>query len=405
MEQHATAVAQHQQQLSPKPVHAIRYLHGAHALRSTLAETHGASRAVAATSLLTSLLLACDAMPGVMNRLRRGGWVKFWISQIVDWSGQSESTQRRARSILRDAAVLEERRLTSGEIAMRIDLERLLAATPSVVGAPDDDVTVQEPEPRKKAPEKAPVNMTDIRPYGAPELQTLSTTGTEYPARMREAVGEPEASTNDLDIPERIDSGAERPTTSVEVSTGDANATALEIRSEPLSDVDRELVADVFLAFSKHPSIARSARTNPLRTPAAQATARRVAAMVREGVPAGALASATTSHLDAIYRQTGAVVWSPTYCEPAYDRVHSEWTMRRARQSRLRKQQAERTSRVATDATEVADASVVAEVMAKYRPATPKSQSTRHDASAMAGEDLRREIDALMAAKDVTHDR
>ena len=147
MEQNAATVAQHHQQLSPKPVHAIRYLHGARALRATLAETHGGSRAVAATSLLTSLLLTCDAMPGVMNRLRRGGWVKFWTSQIVALSDQSESTQRRARSILRDAGVLEERRLTSGEISMRIDLELLLAATPAIVGAPDDDVTVQEPKP------------------------------------------------------------------------------------------------------------------------------------------------------------------------------------------------------------------------------------------------------------------
>ena len=96
MEQHATTIAQPQQQLSPKPVHAIRYLHGARALRATLAETHGASRAVAATSLLSSLLLTCDAMPGVMNRVRRGGWVKFWTSQIVALSDQSESTQRRA---------------------------------------------------------------------------------------------------------------------------------------------------------------------------------------------------------------------------------------------------------------------------------------------------------------------
>ena len=405
MEQHATEVAQPDPQLSPKPVHAIRYLHGARALRSTLAETHGASRAVAATSLLTSLLLTCDAMPGVMNRLRRGGWVKFWTSQIVDLSGQSESTQRRARSVLRDAGVLEERRLTSGEIAMQVDLKLLLAATPAVVGAPDDDVTVQEPTPRRKTPVKAAVNMTDIRPYGAPELQTLSTTGTGTPARMREAVGEPDTPTNDLEFSEPIDGGADGPITSVEVSTGDVDATPVEPGPEPLSASDRALVTDVFLAFSKHPSIARSAKADPLRTPAAQATARRVAAMVREGVPADALASATTSHLDAIYRQTGAVVWSPTYCEPAYDRVHSEWTMRRARQSRLRKQQAERRLRMATDATEVADASVVAEVMAKYRPATPKSQPTLHDDSAMAGEDPRREIDALMAAKDVTHDR
>jgi hypothetical protein len=399
MEQHATAVAQHQQQLSSKPVHAIRYLHGARALRSTLAETHGASRAVAATSLLTSLLLTCDAMPGVMNRLRRGGWVKFWTSQIVDLSGQSESTQRRARSILRDAGVLEERRLTSGEIAVQIDLVKLLAATPSVVGAPDDDVTVQEPTPKRKVAAKAAVNMTDIRPYGAPELQTLSTTGTGAPTRMREAVVGPEARTNDLEFSERFDSGPDGPTTSVELSTGDANATPVEHRSEPLSALDRELVTDVFLAFSKHPSIARSARTGPLRTPAAQATARRVAAMIREGVPVDALASATTTHLDARYRETCAVVWSLTYCEPAYDRLHSEWTMRRAQQRRLREEKAERTLRVATSRAEIADASVVDEVMTKYRRVKPEDKPTPPDGHPMTSADVRREIDALMSAK------
>ncbi|MBT3271493.1 hypothetical protein HN371_30415 [Candidatus Poribacteria bacterium] len=401
MEQHATAVAQPDPQLLSKPVHAIRYLHGAHALRSTLAETHGASRAVAATSLLTSLLLTCDAMPGVMNRLRRGGWVKFWTSQIVALSGQSESTQRRARSILRDAGVLEERRLTSGEIAMQIDLKKLLAATPSVVGAPDDDVTVQEPTPKRKVAAKAAVNMTDIRPYGAPELQTLSTTGTGTPTRMREAVGEPDALTNDLEFSERIDSGTEGPTTSVEVSTGDANAIPVEPGPEPLSASDRELVSDVFLAFSKHPSIARSAKTNPLRTPAAQATAQRVAAMVREGVPAGALASATTQHLDAMYRQTGAVVWSPTYCEPAYDRLHSEWTMRRAQQLRLRKQQTVRSALRAKMSAEVVDDAVVDEVMTKYRRTRPTPLPT----PATGGDDLRREIDALVVTKASEEDR
>jgi hypothetical protein len=401
MEQHATTIAQPQQQLSPKPVHSIRYLHGARALHSTIEEDHGRAIATSATSLLTALLLTCDAMPGVMNRLRRGGWVKFWTSQIVELSGEAERTQRRLRSVLRDVGVLEERRLTSGQIAMRFDFEKLLAVSPTIVGAPDDDVTVQEPIPRQREDEKGSATLADIRPYGAPELQTLSTTGTEYPARMREAVGGSEAATNDLDIPERIDSGSEGPTTSVEVSTGDANATALEIRSEPLSDVDRELVADVFLAFSKHPSIARSARTNPLRTPAAQATARRVAAMVREGVPAGALASATTSHLDAIYRQTGAVVWSPTYCEPAYDRLHSEWTMRRAQQSRLREQHAQRSARLAEMRDEVVDDALVDEVMTKYRRARPTPLPTR----ATGGSDLRREIDALVVAKDVNHER
>jgi hypothetical protein len=400
MEQHATSVAQHQQQLSPKPVHAIRYLHGARALRSILAETHGASRAVAATSLLTSLLLTCDAMPGVMNRLRRGGWVKFWTSQIVALSDQSESTQRRARSILRDAGVLEERRLTSGEIAMRIDLRMLLAATPAVVGAPDDDVTIQEPAPKREVAVKATVNMTDIRPYGAPELQTLSTTGTGAPTRMREAIDRPDALTNDLELPERIASGAEGPTASAEVSTGGAIATPVEPGPEFLSASDRELVTDVFLAFSKHPSIARSAKRDPLRTPAAQATARRVAAMVREGMPADALASATTTHLDAMYRQTGAVVWSPTYCEPAYDRLHSEWTMRRAQQRRLREQQAERTVRLAEMRAEVADDAVVDEVMTRYRRGRP----TPTPPPAARG-DLRREIDALVVRKASEEDR
>jgi len=405
MEQHVATVAQPEQQLSPKPVHAIRYIHGARALRSTLAETHGASRAVAATSLLTSLLLTCDAMPGVMNRLRRGGRVKFWTSQIVALSDQSESTQRRARSILRDAGVLEERRLTSGEISMQIDLYLLLAATPLVVGAPDDDVTVQEPTPKRKVAARAAVNMTDIRPYGAPELQTLSTTGTGVTTRTRKAVGRPDGLTNDLKFLEQIDRGSDGPTTSVEVSTGDANATALEARVEPepesLSASDRELVTDVFLAFSKHPSIARPAKTNPLRTPAAQATARRVAAMVREGVPADALASATTQHLDAMYRQTGAVVWSPTYCDPAYDRLHSEWTMRRAQQRRLREQQAERSVRLAETRDEVVDAALVDEVMTKYRRGRPIPTPT----PATAGGDLRWEIDALMAAKGANHAR
>jgi hypothetical protein len=403
-----TQPATSEQDASSKAVHAIRHLHGAQALRTTLAETHGASCAVAAISLLTSLLLTCDAMPGVMNRMRHGGRVKFWTSQIVALSGQSESTQRRARSILRDAGVLEERRLTSGEISMRIDLRKLLAASPAIVGAPDDDVTVQEPTHRRKAAATAAVNMTDIRPYGPPELQTLSTTDTGAPTRMREAVGGPEAPTNDLEISERIDSGTEGPTTSVGLSTSNANATPLGLRSEPVAEVlcdsDRELVADVFSAFSKHPSIARSARSDPLRTQAAQATARRVAAMIREGVPVGALASATTHHLEEITRQTGAVVWSPTYCEPAYDRVHSDWTMRRAQRTRVREEQAERAARVAEWSEESVDEAVVDAVMARFR--RPKPTSTLTPAAldtATPADDVRRELDALFTAKGSRH--
>jgi hypothetical protein len=395
MEQHATAIPQPQP--PPKPVHAIRYLHGAHALRATLAEAHGNSRAVAATSLLASLLLTCDAMPGAMNRLRRGGWVKFWTSQIVELSDQSESTARRARSILRDAGVLEERHLTSGEIAMRIDLKELLAATPAVVGRPDDDVTVQEPKRQRNVQVKGAVNMTDIRSYGAP-TQILSTTVTGASTRMREAVGGSGIPTNDLEIPGGIDSGPERPIFSMHTSPLAANTTPLETRSEPLSDADRDLVADVLLAFSKHPSIARLAKANSPRTPSAQATARRVAEMVREGVPVDALASATTHHLDERYRQTGNVVWSLSYCEPAYDRLHSEWTMRRAQQKRLRDEQAKRTAHDAEMRAEVVDDAVVDEVMTRYRrarltPAPPIGDAAR------TGGDVQREIDALMAAE------
>ncbi len=124
----------------------------------------------------------------------------------------------------------------------------------------------------------------------------------------------------------------------------------------------------------------------------------RVATMIREGVPVGALASATTHHLDEICRQTGAVVWSPTYCEPAYDRVHSEWTMRRAQQSRLRDEQAKRAARDAEMRAEVVDQEVVDQVMSRYRRArsTPPPIASTDDA--VTDGDLRREIDALMAA-------
>ena len=121
--------------------------------------------------------------------------------------------------------------------------------------------------------------------------------------------------------------------------------------------------------------------------------------MIREGVPVDALASATTTHLDARYRETGAVVWSLTYCEPAYDRLHSEWTMRRAQQRRLREQKAERTLRVATSRAEMADASVVDEVMTKYRRVKPADKPTPPDEHPMTSADVRREIDALMSAK------
>jgi hypothetical protein len=338
--QHATTVLQPKRRLSAGPVHTIRYLHGARALRSTIAERHGRAIATSATSLLTSLLLTCDAMPGVMNRLRRGGWVKFWTSQIVELSGEAERTQRRLRSVLRDVGAIEERRLTSGQIAMRFDFKRLLAASPAIVGAPDDDVTVREPEPRREAAERGPASVADIRPYGAPELQTLSTTGTGYTACAREALDHSADLTNDLEFPENIDGGTERPITPVAATTVEPDTTP----PEPLYDSDRELTVDVFAAFSKHPSVARSAKANPFRTPAAQATSRRVAAMIREGVPVDALASATTEHLDSLYRQTHGVVWSPTYCEPAYDRLHSEWTMRRAQRRRLREEQRARTA-------------------------------------------------------------
>ena len=125
--------------------------------------------------------------------------------------------------------------------------------------------------------------------------------------------------------------------------------------------------------------------------------------MIREGVPIGALASATTHHLDEHSRQTGNVVWSPTYCEPAYDRLHSDWTMRRAQQKRLRDEQVERSARLAEMQAEVVDAALVDEVMMKYRRArltTTPALATSDDA-----ENLRREIDALMAAKGKHGDR
>ena len=121
--------------------------------------------------------------------------------------------------------------------------------------------------------------------------------------------------------------------------------------------------------------------------------------MIREGVPVDALASTTTAHLDARYRETRAVVWSPTYCEPAYDRLHSEWTMRCAQQRRLRAQKAERISRMAICRAEMADAFVVDEVMTKYRRVKPTDKPAPPAEQAMTREDVRREIDALMSAK------
>ena len=120
--------------------------------------------------------------------------------------------------------------------------------------------------------------------------------------------------------------------------------------------------------------------------------------MIREGVPIGALASATTHHLDEHYRQTGNVVWSPTYCEPAYDRLHSDWTMRRAQQKRLRDERVERSARDADMRAEVVDDAVVDEVMTRYRRSRPTPASPAGDAARTDG-DIRREIDALGATE------
>ena len=396
------------QEPSSGPVHSIRYLHGARVLRAAIAEAHGRALARSATSLLSSLLLTCDAMPGVMNRLRSGGWVKFWTSQIMELSGEAERTQRRLRSVLRGVGVLQERHLTSGQIAMRFDFKKLLAASPAIVGAPDDDVAVQEPRPSRERDherrDEGSASVAAIRPYGPPELQTLSTTGTGAPPRMREAVVSGESRTNDLrnpdQNPEQIDREPERPITPVVATTSDRDATP----PGSLSDSDRELVAPVLAAFSEHPSVALSVKANPLHTPAAQATLRRVAAMIREGVPVDALASATTAHLDDLYRQTRAVIWSPTYCEPAYDRLHSDWTMGRARQIRLREEQAERSARMKAWREESADDAVVDEVMSKYRLPRPTSASTPPTgADAMTDDELRRQIDGLLAGKGASH--
>ena len=126
--------------------------------------------------------------------------------------------------------------------------------------------------------------------------------------------------------------------------------------------------------------------------------------MIREGVPADALASATTAHLDAVYRQTRAVVWSPTYCEPAYDRLHSDWTMRRAQKLRLREEQAARSARMEQWREEPVDNALVDEVMGKYRRGKPTSGSTPPTGDdALTNEELRRQIDGLLAGKGASH--
>ena len=126
--------------------------------------------------------------------------------------------------------------------------------------------------------------------------------------------------------------------------------------------------------------------------------------MIREGVPVDALASATTAHLDDLYRQTRAVIWSPTYCEPAYDRLHSDWTMGRARQIRLCEEQAERSARMKAWREESADDAVVDEVMSKYRLPKPTSASTSPTgADATTDDELRRQIDSLRGGNGASH--
>ena len=126
--------------------------------------------------------------------------------------------------------------------------------------------------------------------------------------------------------------------------------------------------------------------------------------MIREGMSTKALAVATTRHLDAMHRQTGAFVWSPTYCEPAYDRLHSEWAMRRAQQRRLRDEREKRASHAAELREETVDAAVVDEAMARYRRSTPASDTAGPAADdTKTREDLRREIDALIASREAPH--
>jgi hypothetical protein len=75
--------------------------------------------------------------------------------------------------------------------------------------------------------------------------------------------------------------------------------------------------------------------------------------------------------------------------------------MRRAQQRRLREQQAERSVHLAEIRAEVVDDALVDEVMTKYRRSRPTPRPT----PVTGGEDLRWEIDALMAAKGANHAR
>ena len=74
--------------------------------------------------------------------------------------------------------------------------------------------------------------------------------------------------------------------------------------------------------------------------------------------------------------------------------------MRRAQQRRLREQQAERSACLAEMRAEVVDDALVDEVMTKYRRSRPTPVPT----PAPGGDDVRREIDALMVAKNVNHE-
>ena len=124
--------------------------------------------------------------------------------------------------------------------------------------------------------------------------------------------------------------------------------------------------------------------------------------MIREGMSTKALAVATTRHLDAMHRQTGAFVWSPTYCEPAYDRLHSDWTMRHAQKLRLREEQAARSARMEAWREETVDDALVEGVLSKYRLPKPTSTPPTGD-DALTDDELRRQIDRLLAGKGASH--